>query len=625
MKLMMLGTVTPLLIDSLLIGYYFNRTGYFEAETLLLWFSLIALAAGGTWLTWRSFRQSLAPLETFIHAGDESISGSEKTDLTSISMDELGVLTSRYATLLSTQQQLAEELQQSQILANTFIDYAGALVVVLDHDGRIIRFNRACENISGFTSDEVVGRFPWDTFLPPEDAEFIRKNAFEIFTNNPEAMSGEFTNYWQTKQGERVLLEWVNTVVQDDQGCMKNVISVGVDVTERKHKEQMLRESEAQLREAQRIAKVGSWELDLVDNKLTWSDEIFTIFEIDKEKFGASYEAFINAIHPDDRAMVDNAYSGSLVDRKPYEITHRLKMSDGRIKYVQEACESDFDANGKPARSIGTVQDVTELYTTQEELKRHREYLEELIEERTTEMRVARDEAERANTAKSEFLSRMSHELRTPMNAILGFGQLLEMDADKLNEDQRSNVKEILAAGNHLLALINEVLDLSRIESGKMEVSMSEVHVDHVLKQCLALISPEAESHQLDIVDQLSDKGHIVKADSTRFKQVLLNLLSNAVKYNRDYGSITLNSDIIHKRLLRINIVDTGIGLSEDEIARLFTSFERLKNQNVVEGVGIGLVITKHLVELMGGSIGVEGTPGEGSTFWVEFELLNGI
>ena len=217
----------------------------------------------------------------------------------------------------------------------------------------------------------------------------------------------------------------------------------------------------------------------------------------------------------------------------------------------------------------------------------------------------------------------MSHELRTPLNAILGFGQILEMKPEGLDEIQQSNVQEILVAGRHLLNLINDVLDMARIESGRIEVSMEAVHVDDVLQQSLALEQALVKARQIEIIDNISDKGYVVQADFTRLKQVLVNLLSNAVKYNGEHGRITLGGRLIDKQRLRICVTDTGKGLTEEEISKLFTSFERLDAANNVEGTGIGLVITQHLTKLMGGTIGVESLPGKGSTFWVEFALSN--
>lgn len=251
----------------------------------------------------------------------------------------------------------------------------------------------------------------------------------------------------------------------------------------------------------------------------------------------------------------------------------------------------------------------------------YRDHLEDEVSVRTMQLQIAKEEAEQASQAKSEFLSRMSHELRTPMNAILGFGQVLELDAEGFNETQRGNIKEILDAGHHLLSLINEVLDLARIESGKLGISMQEVHVIDVLQQCITLVSAQAAARHVELIDNFSGNDYTVRADATRLKQVILNLLSNAVKYNRDHGSITLHSEIINKQRLRISVTDTGEGLSEDDISRLFTPFERLNAVNNIEGTGIGLVISKRLIELMDGTISVDSTPGEGCTFWVEVNV----
>ena len=513
--------------------------------------------------------------------------------------------------------------QQAELLANSFLNYAGALVVVMDKDGRIVQFNRASENLSGLSYDDVIGKYPWDTFLPPEDAETIRKNAFEVLANNPKAMSGSYTNYWVIKDGGRALIEWSNTVILDDQQRFSHLISVGTDITERNTNQQKLESSEARLKEAQRIAKVGSWELDLLNNTLVWSDEIFNIFDIDQTKFEASYDAFLNAIHPDDRELVNKAYNDSLINRTPYEITHRLMMNDGSIIYVRETCESFFDSDNKPVRSVGTVQDITDLHIAEKELRLHRDHLEEIVQERTANMEAARNEAEKANKSKSEFLSQMSHELRTPLNAILGFGQLLELDAKKFSDTQNENVKEILNAGYHLLDLINDVLDLAKIEAGKMDINIEDVTLTNLINQCVILVDLQAKERNITLIEKLTTENRMVRADATRLKQVLLNLLSNAVKYNRQDGHITLSTEVVNDQRIRISVADTGEGFSEADIDKLYSPFERLNTKHNTDGTGIGLTISKYLTELMNGTMGFESAAGEGSTFWIELELSN--
>lgn len=272
---------------------------------------------------------------------------------------------------------------------------------------------------------------------------------------------------------------------------------------------------------------------------------------------------------------------------------------------------------------LGTLRDISDRKRADVELNKYSVSLETMVEERTADMKIAVEEAEKANLAKSEFLSHMSHELRTPMNAILGFAQMLEMDVDGFDEIQRENVNEILTAGRHLLGLINEVLDLARIESGKLEISMEEVLLSDVVEQSITLVTSQADMRNITLINTLSDEGYAIYADYTRFKQVLINLLTNAVKYNREDGAILLNSKITDEGYLRINVKDTGCGLNEEEMEKLFSPFERLNAVDNVEGTGIGLTITKHLVELMGGQIGVESVLDHGSNFWIEIALFN--
>jgi PAS domain S-box-containing protein len=246
------------------------------------------------------------------------------------------------------------------------------------------------------------------------------------------------------------------------------------------------------------------------------------------------------------------------------------------------------------------------------------------------EIIAAKYEAESANHAKSVFLSSMSHELRTPLNAIMGFSQLLKMETDHpLDELQQENVDVIFKAGTHLLELIDELLDLAKIEVGRIDLSIETVLVGEVIAESLRLIAPLAEDRGIEISQtqdgadislmQLLEQHNAIRADRTRLRQVLLNLLSNAVKYNHENGKIIITCNSTDANRTRISIADTGAGLSLEQQALLFKPFERLEAvQTAIEGTGIGLVITKNIIELMGGDIGVDSQPGQGSTFWVE-------
>jgi signal transduction histidine kinase/CheY-like chemotaxis protein len=247
--------------------------------------------------------------------------------------------------------------------------------------------------------------------------------------------------------------------------------------------------------------------------------------------------------------------------------------------------------------------------------------MEHALKEESVEARL---EADRANKAKSEFLSRMSHELRTPLNAVLGFAQVLEMDP--LDEDQSESVRQINKAGTHLLHLINEVLDLSRIEAGRLSMSIEPVRWYEALEECLTLMTPLAADRGITVHADLEMDSSIefVRADHQRLKQILLNLLSNAVKYNSDDGSIIVAATENEGRV-RISVTDTGDGIPADRMHKLFSPFERLEaDKTTIEGTGLGLALTKRLVEAMGGKIGLESEVGVGSTFWIEFERTEG-
>jgi PAS domain S-box-containing protein len=235
-------------------------------------------------------------------------------------------------------------------------------------------------------------------------------------------------------------------------------------------------------------------------------------------------------------------------------------------------------------------------------------------------MAQARLAAEQANQAKSEYVSRMSHELRTPLNAILGFAQLLDLDG--LRDDQRDGVGYILSGARHLLELINEVLDIAAVESGRLSLSLEPVAVADLLAEAVSLIRPLADQQGILLVDQPQTCADHVLGDRQRLKQILLNLLSNAVKYNRKGGSVQLGCEQVAGEWMRVKVTDTGLGIPPESIERLFVPFDRLgSEQTSIEGTGLGLPLTKSLAEAMGGTLGVASVVGQGSTFWVELPL----
>ncbi len=274
------------------------------------------------------------------------------------------------------------------------------------------------------------------------------------------------------------------------------------------------------------------------------------------------------------------------------------RAKDGHLYWVSSTIVPIFDIHGAINRYISIRTDVSAMVQIEDEL------------------RQAKKEADSANKTKSDFLSNMSHELRTPLNAILGFSQLLL--SEDITADTRENVDHIHKAGKHLLTLINEVLDLAKVEAGKLEIQMEAIDVDHLIKDNVDLIQTVANSNNITLTYCPAEAPLALMADRNRLDQVLLNLISNAIKYNQVKGSVRIQPEQRANNRVRINITDTGIGLTPNDLQNLFTPFTRFGPKNI-EGTGIGLALTKHLVELMDGQLDVESTPGVGSTFWVEF------
>jgi len=300
-----------------------------------------------------------------------------------------------------------------------------------------------------------------------------------------------------------------------------------------------------------------------------------------------------------------------------------FRRRDGSEFVTSQVIVAHTGEDGVVTRFSSIARDISREKAAEQELRNYQANLEQMVKIRTSELEAEKDKAEAASHAKSEFLSRMSHELRTPMNAVLGFAQLLELDPEEhLSAEEKESTQEILDAGQHLLTLINEVLDLARIDSGRMEISLEAVHLAEVVQASVKLVQVQAENHAVQIVNNIDAGGDmVVRADFTRLRQILVNLLGNAVKYNHAGGSVQLSCRIVKDNRCCVDITDTGKGIRNDDLDKLFQPFERLDVRHNVQGTGIGLAISLRLAKMMGGTLSVQSSYGEGSTFSVELPL----
>ncbi|VVB90633.1 Methanogenesis regulatory histidine kinase FilI [uncultured archaeon] len=384
--------------------------------------------------------------------------------------------------------------------------------------------------------------------------------------------------------------------VEEDIEFFTALASKAAIAVERAKMTAALRQSEAELKRAQIVSRTGNWSMDVKANELMWSDETYRIFGV---PIGSSmtFEKFLERVHLDDRELVHAKWTGALRG-EPYNIEHRI-IVNGELKWVNELADFEFDKDGKALKGFGTVQDVTERKAAQE-------------------MRIEKERLEFASRAKSEFIVSMSHELRAPLNSIMGFSDLLKMKlAGDLNEKQVQYIDSIYSEGSFLLILINDILDLSKVEAGKIILVIEKVNLHATIEEALLLIREKALKQKIDFKLDFDPHIEIIGADRQRVKQILYNLLSNAVKFSKEEGGTVTITTKKEGDMAQISVSDTGIGMKPENMGRLFQRFEQLEPGISMKygGTGLGLSICKQLVELHGGKIWAKSEPGEGSTF----------
>jgi len=491
------------------------------------------------------------------------------------------------------------ELKNSENRFRSIFDTAQAGISIADDKGQYQQCNKAWAAMLGYTQEEIFA-LTNEQVTHPEDRKASREKLQKL-------MSGEIEFYRQEKRYVRKDGSefWGDLTVNPVKNETSDVIAsmgVCIDITERKKTHQHLLDLSAAI-DAMSVPVV------VFDNedKFIFTNEAYRQLNnqvVETIQLGEVFESHIRAIvekglAPEANGREEEWIAERMARHRSPSGPFELKRQDGTWFF---GIEKKLPSGGQ----VLLLTDISAIKKAQNELVN------------------AKVVAEDANRAKSDFLSSMSHELRTPMNAILGFAQLLEYTRQEpLSKNQKSSVNHIIKGGNHLLELIDQVLELSTIEAGKLSLNIDHIPARNIIDESLDLIRTRAEKDDIKIVDRTANEDlPLLWADSTRLTQVLINLLSNAVKYNRKGGSVILTCRGMPGEMLRISVADTGRGIPAEKQNNLFKPFERLgRETGEIEGTGIGLTITKQIIELMGGQIGYESEEAKGSTFWIEIPI----
>jgi PAS domain S-box-containing protein len=492
-------------------------------------------------------------------------------------------------------------LQQQRAFLRRVVDLIPHYVFAKDRDMRYTLANQAFARAYGTTAEYLIGKTEAE-LNPRRDmvAQYDQEDLAVIETGQEVV---KLANQVVDIHGEQQWRHTIKRPILGEDGVSRQVLGVVTDITEQKKAEIALRESEAHLSEAQRLARLGIWTWDMLKDEISWNDEHYEIFDIPLGE-PVDFARYRSQLHPDDREYVVNTIQTALgTGRESFTVEHRTIRSNGQIRYISARGRILRDERFHPVKITGVAQDITNRKLRERELQQ------------------AKEQAEAATHTKSAFLANMSHELRTPVNGVIGMTSLL-LDTN-LDSEQSDYVETIRTSGDTLLTLINDLLDFSKIEAGKLELEAHPFNLRTCIEESLDLVAAKAAEKGLDLTYLIDPHlPHTLIGDVTRVRQILVNLLSNAVKFT-DHGEVVVEvkGEILRagRTQLLFSVRDTGIGVPADRIKQLFRSFSQVDASTTRRygGTGLGLAISKRLTEMMGGQIWVESQPNVGSVFFV--------
>ena len=497
---------------------------------------------------------------------------------------------------VTDRQEMQHNLNQSRAVADAMFEAAADSIVIIDRDLNIVESSPESEEIYGYPETGRRGHTGLNIIdaLDRPVVEAALRKTFEI----DEVITVSFRA--RHADGHEITLETRGRALRNGDGPPTRAVFITRDITAAAETQALLSENLAKLRAL----------IDAAVDAITVIDRDATMLEVSpaseamygipaEERLGHSAYEFV---HYNDQAVVVAAVRRIFEEGRATTARFRVRHRDGHWVTVESRGQALDNGGEPPVAAVVITRDISESVA-----------LEHAVD-------IARSEAERHDHAKSEFMSRMSHELRTPLNSVIGFSQLLQMESD--DPDVLRMLGHINNSGQHLLNLINEILDISRIESGRVIVTLRAVPLDDLVRDCVGIITVQANERGIELeVGEITDA--LVRADQQRLRQVLLNLLSNAIKYNRPQGRVIVSTEVTEE-MVRISVSDTGLGISPEMVERLFIPFDRLNIEATgIEGTGLGLALSKNLTEAMGGALSFDSTPGRGSVFTIQLPIFN--
>ena len=583
------------------VRFYFARDAGQRAAELRTFQNALFLALPGILLVmiplglWLTGRTILRPLERLADGAAAVTDGRYPALEGFAGNDELDRLAHAFNAM--TEEIRGREAQLRRL--SQVVEQGPVSVIITDPEGRIEYVNPKFCEVTGYTAGEVLGERPNILKSGHTDPESYGRLWRTVLGGG--IWRGEFLN--RAKNGRLYWESAAISAIRDGDGEITQLLAVKADVTAQKEAEHALRDSEARLAEAQRIAHVGSWEWEVLNGRMRWSRELYRIFESDPEGFAPTFEATLERIHPDDRMLIQRRIDDALAKRQRFSAVHRILRPGGGERVLHSEGRVEVDEEGKPIRLFGISQDITQRRLMEDEL------------------RAAKEQAEAASAAKGEFLATMSHEIRTPMNAIIGMADLLGDTG--LDDEQGLYVDALRRNGSILLTLLNEILDLSKLEAGRVEPERIPFALEPLIDDVLTPFRAPAESKGLTLRHEIAPEvPAALLGDPGRLRHILLNLLGNAVKFT-DRGGVELRVTAAEGERLRFSVLDSGIGIPAEKREAVFEAFTQADGSTTRKygGTGLGLTLCKRLVELLGGEIRLRDNPGGGSIFEFDLEL----